>query len=144
MKLASNSNAAYPSRLKKNLNPAKHFFFLFFSNYISMMALAPATPQPSKSSSNYRSTRVIEELQETWDSLQKDLITTKAQVNAPFICKSQDSPPSSQLTSSSVCLYNHHHDKLSSTISGKPRRTMNSKARTLSNPTKNAELISRS
>ncbi|KAI8332685.1 hypothetical protein BC941DRAFT_381313 [Chlamydoabsidia padenii] len=51
------------------------------------MALAPATPQPSKSTSNYRSTRVIEELQETWDTLQKDLITTKTQLDTALEAK---------------------------------------------------------
>ncbi|CAO3616417.1 unnamed protein product [Cunninghamella blakesleeana] len=42
------------------------------------MALAPVIPQPSKSSS--RSNRVIEQLQESLEQLQKDVLNTKTQL----------------------------------------------------------------
>jgi hypothetical protein len=45
------------------------------------MTLAPTTPQPTKSVSNSRTNRVIEQLQDTWDTLQRDLASTKTQAS---------------------------------------------------------------
>ncbi|ORZ17207.1 hypothetical protein BCR42DRAFT_374349 [Absidia repens] len=65
-----------------------------------MMTLAPATPQPSKSSSNSRSNRVIEELQETWDTLQKDLVTIKAQLDSAREAKKNNEQQSKEYVQS--------------------------------------------
>ncbi|KAI8331540.1 hypothetical protein BC941DRAFT_360263, partial [Chlamydoabsidia padenii] len=46
------------------------------------MTIAPMTPQPTKSTSNSRSNKVLGQLQAIWDTLQKDLASTKAQLNS--------------------------------------------------------------